>query len=126
MPSTPSNVLPWIRLDFCAHHPKLLQLVADGEWQAIALWHFALPWCGIAGTVGVVPAYALASLHGRQYDADKLVEVTLWEPLPGGWYVHDWDHYQPTGPGAEARRLKAQKAAQARWRKAQRKGADDA
>lgn len=124
--STTKPPLSWVRLDFVAHHPKILQLVEDGEWRAIALWHFALPWCGVNGTAGFLPGYALASVHGTVEDATKLVEVGLWEPVPGGWYLHDWDHCQPSGPDADKRRLRAQKAAQARWRKQRASDANDA
>lgn len=124
MPTMPP--MPWVRLDYCAQHPKMWQLVEDDEWRAIAVWHFALPWCGQNGTAGFVPGYALAAVHGTVEVATKLVEVGLWEPVPGGWYVHDWDHYQPTGPEAAKRREKAQKAAQARWAKHQASGGDHA
>lgn len=110
--------LPWIRLDtHLADHPKFLELVADKAFQAISAYHFSLGYCGKHGTDGYLPKTALPFVHARIADANKLVEVGLWEVAPGGWAVHHWDEFQLSDEASQKRRERAQKGAAARWEK---------
>lgn len=111
--------LPWIRLDTnVADHPKMLELATQGAWRAIAVFHFALGYCGKHGTAGYIPASALPFIHARKPDAEKLVEAELWEPAPGGWNIHGWDEMQLSDEASQKRKERAQKGAAARWAKA--------
>lgn len=113
--------LPWIRLDtHMADHPKVLELVADKAFQAIAAYHFALGYCGKHGTDGYISKAALPFVHARLSDAQKLVAAGLWELAPGGWVVHDWGDFQVSDEASQKRRERAQKGAAARWEKARR------
>lgn len=113
--------LPWVRLDTnIADHPKMLELVHDKAFQAIAAHHFALGYCGKHGTDGYLSHLALRYVHARPTDAAKLVEVGLWELAPGGWVIHDWADRQVSDEASQRRRERAQKGAAARWEKARR------
>lgn len=52
-------------------------------------------------------------MHGEDMDTswviDRLIEYGLWEPVSGGYRVHDYDDYQPTK--AEVLAMRAAKAA---------------
>ncbi|AMT70495.1 hypothetical protein [Mycobacteroides immunogenum] len=115
--------LPWIRLDTqLADHPKILELVADNQFRAIAVFHFGLGYCGKHETAGYIPAAALPFIHARKADATRLVNVSLWLVAPGGWQIKDWDDYQLSDEAAKKRRERAMKGAAARWGK---KGGDE-
>lgn len=108
--------LPWIRLDTTlADHPKVLELVDDKAFQAAFAHMMAMTYCGKHGTDGFIPRTALAFIHARKADADRLVKVGLWLVVQGGWAIHGWDEYQVSDEEAKRRREKAQKAAAARW-----------
>ena len=57
-----------------------------------------------------------SGMHGEnittQWVIEQLVRVGLWEPVRGGYYVHDYPEYQPTRAQIGAER--AQKAAAGR------------
>lgn len=73
-------------------HPKIR--VAGGA--ARSLWVMAGSWSSAHLTDGFVPANMLRSFEARKRDADKLVEVGLWEVVDGGWQFHEWLVYQPS------------------------------
>lgn len=68
----------WFKVDDgFAFHPKAL---AAGN-AALGLWVRAGSWCGHNLTDGFLPESMLAALNGRQRDAQKLIEVGLWEKV---------------------------------------------
>lgn len=113
--------LPWVRMDTSIpSHPKVLTLVHDGAWRALACWHFAMEWCGAAGTAGYVPHYALGAIHARQQDMAKLVEVGLLELAQGGWQLHNYGDRNMADEDSVKRSRQAATNASKRWD--QRKG----
>ena len=109
--------LPWVRLDtaFPRNH-KLLAMLQDKDGYRSALVYIcSLSYSGEQGTAGFIPELALSFLHGRRIDAERLVSHGFWDPLPGGWMVHDWDGFQAAGEEAQKRSQRAQNAAYIRW-----------
>ena len=107
--------LPWIRLDsFIATHDKILDLLADpapkaDRFQAAASYMFALGWSGGNGTDGYIRDSALPFVHGSRPAALLLVKYRLWEPVPGGWRIPNFEQRQELAVIAEAKRA-AQRA----------------
>lgn len=109
----------WVRLD-CAfsRNDKILSLVANNEFRAVALYCFALGHSRDQKSAGFISRGALPILHGRSRDAAALVRERLWVIAPGGWLINDWDEYQETSEEMQARAARASKAADVRWAKA--------
>lgn len=108
--------LPWVRLETALPtNPKILLLVEDKAFQAIAAYVFGLSYCGAQGTDGFVPRAALPFLHARKADAGRLVDAGLWLEVAGGWEINGWHDFQPTSEELAKRRERAKKAAAKRW-----------
>lgn len=103
--------LPWIRYD-TTHpwNPKVLSLVEDGKWRAIAVYDFSLAYCGAQDTDGFIPRLALASIHGTPRVATDLVNARLWATDRKGWYIPDFTDYQPTSEKTAETRAQKQAA----------------
>ena len=113
--------LPWVRLDTqFPSNPKVLELVADGEWRAGFAYLCGLAYCGSHGTDGFIPAGALVFIHATRKIAETLVAVGLWIPTPGGWLINGWDEFQVSDEAARKRRERAQKGAAKRWENARK------
>lgn len=84
----------WVKVDdTIAMHPKLL--AAGGP----AAWHFicGLTYCARYLTDGRIPATAaphLSAQRGGRRLTNRLVAAGLWEPVDGGYLVHDFLDYQ--------------------------------
>jgi hypothetical protein len=118
--------MSWGRLDDGFHdHPKVeeLSLAAVGLWTLClsrALRHRrtdAVP--------GFVPEARVRKLAGRQTKA-LATELTtpppgkkfgLWEPVEGGWIIHDFSDYLPKGRDPEEAAESGRKGAAAKWAK---------
>jgi hypothetical protein len=102
--------MTWVRLDDGApEHPKVVGLGDD----AFALWVRALCYCNRALTDGFVPSGALSSLSRAKRPADvaaKLVAEKLWEPVDGGYQVHDYTDFQPSRAEIEEQRREKSEA----------------
>lgn len=110
--------MQWVRLDTAfPTNPKILTLVEDRQFRAIALYVCSLAYAGAQGTDGFVPQSALPFLHGSKRDADKLVEVALWHPNIGGWEINGWSEFQPSTKETQERKSRARAAAEVRWGK---------
>ena len=97
---------------------KILTLLAMKEGHRAAFVYIcSLSHAGEQGTDGFIPSPALPIIHGRKTDADKLVEVGLFTPCPGGWNIHDWADYQQTNAETEKRTARMRAMAEARWGK---------
>jgi hypothetical protein len=117
--------LPWVRLDTgFPHNPKVLVLVEDKKWQAIAAYIGGLAYSGAHGTDGFLPQSCLPYIHATRKNANELVGVGLWMPVAGGWDINGWREFQQSSEEAQNRRKRAQAAAELRWSKvrAQRDG----
>lgn len=98
-------------------HPKA---VSAGN-AAMGLWVRAGSWCAAHLTDGSLPRAMVKPLGGRTRDANRLVEVGLWDqPFgPDGDFVfRDWDHYQKSKAQVEAKR-EAERIKKQRQRAAQ-------
>lgn len=108
--------LPWIRYNTSTpSHPKMLELVADEQWQAIAVWHFGLAYCGLHSMSGYIPYLALPQMHGDEKAASVLVSVGLWEVAVNGWQIHNWALANLEDADSIKRKERAQRAANKRW-----------
>lgn len=92
--------------DAYPHHPKLLQVGAEG----LALDVAAVCYANRYGTDGWVPDAMLAALYPpiRQPRkvADRLTAAGRWERGDGGWWIHDFADYNPTAAEVAERREK--------------------
>jgi hypothetical protein len=98
----------WARLDDSAFtHRKFLRLAP----AAIGLWAMGLSYCGRELTDGFIPTEQVTRLIkcsprvGRVLSR-SLVEVRLWEPVEGGYMVHDWLDWNPSRAAVEAARAR--------------------
>lgn len=100
------STCPWVKFDDdCPAHPKIKPL-SD---LAFRLWFNATCWCSHYGTDGTLPgpvAPTLAASSPKAYVVAQrqLVDSGLWEPISGGYRVHDYLHYQFSKAERDARR----------------------
>jgi hypothetical protein len=99
----------WVKLDDgFFRHPKVVRAGRDGR----ALYLAGLCWCSSQLSNGVTPAELLpllafdagVPLDDAAVAADRLVEVGLWERVPEGWKVHDYEEHQRTREQVEHER----------------------
>ncbi len=87
--------MAWVRLDDQARqHPKLLMVGPTAAW----LWVCGLMWANTQKAHdGVIPTIAVPVLYPVptwKREAARLVEAGLWEPIEGGYRIHDYHEYQ--------------------------------
>jgi len=86
--------LPWFRMDSSiASHDKVLALLSDPSakrWQAFTSYVCAIGWSAEHGTDGRLTPAALPFIHGTKATAGLLVTYQLWEPVTGGWAIHNY------------------------------------
>jgi hypothetical protein len=108
--------LPWVRLDAqFPSNPKILYLIEDKKFRAAFVYCAGLAYSGAHGTDGFLPAAALPFIHATKTEARALVEVELWQNVPGGWEINGWEEFQPSNAETQERKKKARDAAMARW-----------
>jgi hypothetical protein len=93
-------------------HPKWLGL----SHAARGLWIDGLIYSKSLGNGGLIPTayvrFATATEPANPAWIEELVSRRLWEPVEGGWLIHDYDDHQKMTPSelgrrsAEARRVK--------------------
>lgn len=104
--------MTWFKVDDqLAFHPKIIACTPT----AIALWVRAGAWSAGHLTDGCLPAAMISPLGYRKRDAEKLVEVGLWEAHKDGYRFRNWEEYQPTKAQVEEER-EQNKARQQAWR----------
>jgi len=106
-----------VRLDTAfPYNPKLLAMLRrkDGH-RAAMVYLCGLSVSGGQGSDGFITTESLPFCHGRQADADLLVEFEFWVPQPGGWLIHGWDEFQQSSEETQLRRKRAQASAAMRW-----------
>jgi hypothetical protein len=118
VPELDRGLMPWFRVDdnLAFHH----KVVAAGN-AAIGLWVRAGALCAQQLTDGFVPDHMITALDGRRY-VERLVEVGLWTPAPGGYQFHEWTDRQPTKESVEAEREAARQRMNARRKSARSSG----
>lgn len=94
----------WVRLeDDIDEHPKL----ASVDDHAFAVYVCGLAYCNRNLTDGFIPssiAMRLRTSARPKVAITALINARLWEPVDGGWRVHDFLHYQPSRQTVEAER----------------------
>lgn len=97
--------MAWFKVDDGMHsHPKTL----DAGNEAIGLWARCGSYCSHYLTEGFVKR-DVALLYGDMALVDTLVKVGLFEPVEGGWLMHDFLDYNPTKEKVLAEREAAAK-----------------
>lgn len=112
--------LPWVRVDSnIAQHDKVMRLLREDpspkRWQAFTSYVCSIGWSAGSGTDGRIPTYALEGVYGTQTTARLLVAHGLWEPVAGGWQIHNYAEYQQTEEVTRAKSEAAARSARARW-----------
>lgn len=94
--------MAWIRVESSvARNRKFMHAGPQASW----LWLCGLAYCQEGLTDGFIPAEALLYLgvKGPRPLATRLEQAGLWEPVDGGWRVHDY--LQHNRPATEVRRI---------------------
>ena len=112
----------WVRYDDEFHHHDKVMSARDTDPGSLALHLLGNTWTASSKTPGWVPAYVprqLVGPKGKKW-AQVLADARLWDigELDGkpGWWVHDFDTYNPVDEATKRRRSEsARKAANARW-----------
>ncbi|HYW88570.1 MAG TPA: hypothetical protein VFB50_12420 [Chloroflexota bacterium] len=104
----------WVRLeDDIDEHPKLAAI----DDHAFAVYVCGLAYCNRQLTDGFIPTgigLTLRHCGGKAKQAIMaLTRARLWEPVAGGWRVHDFLDYQPSREKVAAERAQKQAAGQA-------------
>ena len=86
--------MTWIKVDDSfGDHPKVMALGRD-RMAGLGVWTAASCYCARHLTDGFVPA-AVAEGFGHARIIGKLVDVGLFDKVPGGYQLHDWLDYNP-------------------------------
>lgn len=112
----------WVRYDDeFHHHSKVMEVKADDP-GALALHLLGNTWTASTKTPGWIPAGVPKQLVGSRGPkwAKVLSDATLWDEGENdekvGWWVHDFETYNPVDAATKAKRSEsARKAANARW-----------
>ena len=122
--------MTWVRIDDSFYqHPKVMEAGPLGLAMQVAALCYAnrnLTDGFISRAVGPT----LLNLDDAIWPtwnsvADGLVEAGLWEKMPRGFQIHDYEKYQPTRAQVEAERI-ASAERQQRWRDAHSNGVSNA
>ncbi|MFC8732158.1 hypothetical protein ACFT5B_06850 [Luteimicrobium sp. NPDC057192] len=92
--------MAWGKIDDKLHSHVKWRRASKG---ARALWATALSWCCEHPTDGFVPADMLRALDGTKGEAERLVEVGLWEKADGGYRFHQWSERNPDSASTKAK-----------------------
>jgi hypothetical protein len=92
-------MMAWVKLDDqFFRHPKVLAAGRDAR----DLYMVGLCYCAQGLTDGFIPSQAVrvlaaeAEIDTGPASAARLVDVGLWEPIDGGYAIHDYHEYQPS------------------------------
>ena len=103
--------MTWIKLDDgFPNHPKVHAVGDEAAWLFVA----GLCYCSSYLTDGFIPAAALGRLTGQSDPAElvaRLVDVGMWEIVPGGWQVRDYTSHQRSKAEVEVEREKGKERA---------------
>lgn len=116
--------MPWGRMDDSFHdHPKVEGLSLD----TVGVWSLCFSWAHRhrkdAPIPGFIPEGRVRKMTAKH--CDRIVtELTtalpgrkhgMWEPVEGGWLIHDFDQYLPKTRDPEEASENAKRAAAKRW-----------
>lgn len=107
--------MTWVKIDDqFQDHPKFLDVSLAG----VGLWVAGLAYSNRYLTDGLLTANAVRRLGGNTKLISELVAAGLWQPVDGGWLIHDYTDYNPPASRVQATRAKrkasGQKGGQAR------------
>jgi hypothetical protein len=104
--------MTWIRVDdHFADHPKVMALGSD-RLAGLGLWHVAASYSARYLTDGYVPSTHVRA-HAPQRLVSRMVTVGLFDPVDGGYMLHDWLNYNPSRKAVEEAQAKKRAAGQA-------------
>jgi hypothetical protein len=107
--------MTWFKCDDqLADHPKVMAL-GDARLPAVGLWTICGTYCAKHLTDGFVPD-SVARMYGGPKATriiGALTRVGLFEPVPGGYRMHDYHDYNPTREKVSNERAKKRAAGQA-------------
>jgi hypothetical protein len=93
--SLPGRRMTWIRVDdHFADHPKVMALETH-RLAGLGLWVVAASYAARYLTDGFVP-FSHVRAHGPARLISRMVAVGLFEPVDGGYRLHDWLTYNPS------------------------------
>jgi hypothetical protein len=109
----------WVRIDDSfADHPKIAKAGIEG----LALQIAGLCYANRQRTDGEIPAKiarTLLDLPQPQRVIRRLVSLKIWEEIPGGFLIHNYDQYQPSRAEIDDRRrakaMAGRKGAHSKW-----------
>lgn len=111
--------MPWVKFDDSAPEHRKIKSLHDSAYR---LHDEAIKWCARHLTDGFVPAAELRDVTNVARPmrwVPDLVSRRLWEPVNGGWRIHDYLEYQPSGDAVRAER-EARRRRQEKWREKKR------
>lgn len=125
--------MTWVKLsDEIWRHRKVRRLMDDPDGPVgLCLWTLAQSWIGEELTDGLIPVRQPMRLLGTDPGpaVGALVRAGLWEPVTGGWQVHDYLDYNPSRAQVlalrKARADAGQKGGRANLASANREGRRD-
>lgn len=104
--------MTWIRVDdHFADHPKVMALEGD-RLPGLGLWHVAASYSARYLTDGYVPA-SYVKAHAQLRLINRMVSVGLFDPVDGGYLLHDWLEYNPSRDAVREAQAKKRAAGQA-------------
>ena len=107
----------WVRIESAVFaHPKLGRVPKATRW----VWVAGIAYANEHLTDGLVPVEQLRTIDANAKDARLLVAAGLWEPVDGGWQIHDYGQYQASRAEVQAGRA----AARARMSRLRRNGGE--
>ena len=100
--------MTWVKLDDqFADHPKVVAAGPMAAW----LYVCGLTYAARLMTDGYIPnaqVRRLADIEGADEQAQRLVDVGLWEVVEDGFQIHDYEDYQLTRADIEKKRAAGQ------------------
>lgn len=119
--------MPWVRFDDDFPNHWKIEPLSDAAYR---LHTTAIFWGAKQLTDGYLPENRLDLIAPRrmkrpQKYVAELVAAGVWEPVEGGWKLHDYLDYQPSKAQVKADREKSAER-QKRWRERRSSGRDNA
>ncbi len=107
--------MTWLKTDDRFPEHRKIRRLSDAAYR---LHHTALCACAKDETDGLVTEDDITEMeHGPRLrkHVPALVDMGLWEPVPGGWLIHDFLDYNPSHSKQVAKR-EANRRRQEEWR----------
>ncbi|MEY9864149.1 hypothetical protein ABH935_009803 [Catenulispora sp. GAS73] len=99
--------MPWAKFDDRMPSNRKVRLLSDAAFR---LYVSSVCWCSEQLTDGRIATEELrivSDVRDPETAAGELVARKLWEPVEGGWLVHDFHDYNPTAAAVLDERAKA-------------------